>query len=235
MKVIGITATCLFAFFLPILLVSSNLRFMISEINLYEYGFDKYKVNEVTGIENDELIKAASELIHYFNSEENSAQIQVMKDGQEINLFSEREIIHLGDVKSLIQLFYLAQWITLAYAVSYIIAGLIIRKRAFLRKMMQGIFFGGIFTLALLAFVGIWALIDFEGLFLTFHLTSFQNELWMLNPAKDYLIMMFPEGFFFDAALFLVSGTVVEALILAGITWAHLRGSKRRKASKVAR
>jgi len=73
----------------------------------------------------------------------------------------------------------------------------------------------------LFAFVGIWALIDFEGLFLTFHLTSFSNDLWMLDPSKDYLIMMFPERFFFDAALFLVGSTAVEALILGGGTWAY--------------
>jgi len=223
MKILKIATACLFVLCFPLLLLTANLRFEVGELRLYEYGFNKYGISEVTGLEGSELTKASTGLIDYFNTSKDSAQIKVVKDGQEMDLFSQREIDHLNDVKGIIQLFYSVQWITLAYALIYILAGFITRKRAFLRRLMQVVFFGGIFTLALFAFVGIWALIDFEGLFLTFHLTSFSNDLWMLDPSKDYLIMMFPEGFFFDAALFLVGSTAVEALILGGGTWAYRR------------
>ena len=223
MKILKIATACLFVLCFPLLLLTANLRFEVGELRLYEYGFNKYGISEVTGLEGSELTKASTGLIDYFNTSKDSAQIKVVKDGQEMDIFSQREIDHLNDVKGIIQLFYSVQWITLAYALIYILAGFITRKRAFLRRLMQVVFFGGIFTLALFAFVGIWALIDFEGLFLTFHLTSFSNDLWMLDPSKDYLIMMFPEGFFFDAALFLLGSTVVEALILGGGTWAYRR------------
>ena len=39
-----------------------------------------------------------------------------------------------------------------------------------------------------------------------FHLISFTNDLWILDPRRDYLIMMFPQGFFFDSTMFIAMG-----------------------------
>lgn len=223
MKALRIIAASLFVICFPLLLLTSNLRVEVGAIQLYEYGFEKYDISERTGLDNAELAKAAEGLIEYFNTSKESARMQVVKDGEEIELFSQREIDHLTDVKNLIRMFYAIQWITLAYALIYIAAGFITHKRAFLRQLTQVVFFGGAFTLGLFVLVGIWAVIDFDSLFLNFHLTSFSNDLWILDPTKDYLIMMFPEGFFLDAALFLVGSTVVEALILGGGAWVYRR------------
>jgi integral membrane protein (TIGR01906 family) len=67
--------------------------------------------------------------------------------------------------------------------------------------------------------LGIGIMLDFDRLFLEFHLFSFANDLWMLNPATDYLIMLFPQGFWYDAAIFCVLVTVVMAVVLGGVGW----------------
>jgi len=59
-----------------------------------------------------------------------------------------------------------------------------------------------------------WSLIDFNSLFYLFHIVSFSNELWLLDPSKDYLIRMFTEGFFYDAAIMVTATIMVEAVIL---------------------
>ena len=74
--------------------------------------------------------------------------------------------------------------------------------------------------------LGLGTLFGFDELFLQFHLISFANDLWMLNPATDYLIMMFPKVFWYDAAIFCVITTAVLALILGGIGWMFLRKNK---------
>jgi LPXTG-motif cell wall-anchored protein len=48
----------------------------------------------------------------------------------------------------------------------------------------------------------------------------------MLDPTRDYLIMLFPQGFWFDVALFCAIATAVGAIILGGIGW-WLRRKKR--------
>jgi uncharacterized membrane protein len=45
----------------------------------------------------------------------------------------------------------------------------------------------------------------------------------MLDPAKDYLIRLFPEGFFYDAATFGFGAIILEALLLGGIAFVILR------------
>ncbi|MDD2471668.1 MAG: DUF1461 domain-containing protein, partial [Dehalococcoidales bacterium] len=44
-------------------------------------------------------------------------------------------------------------------------------------------------------------------------LISFSNDLWLLDPAKDYLIMMFPQGFWADAALLVAALTAGGAFL----------------------
>lgn len=197
---------------------------MVEETRLYEYGFDKYDVSETTGIADDELSKVAKELIHYFNSGEDSPQIQVARGGKEISLFNQKEVDHLKDVKDVIRLFYIIQWISLAFVAIYIITGFIIRKRAFLPGIMQALFVGSIFILGSFAFVGLWALIHFDSLFNLFHNVMFPGGGWTLS---GYLVEIFPEDFFLDAALFLVGGTAVEALIIGGGAWVYLRHKER--------
>ena len=67
--------------------------------------------------------------------------------------------------------------------------------------------------------LGLVIAFDFEDFFLQFHLLSFANDFWILNPATDYLIMLFPQGFWFDAALFCALAAAAGALVLGGVGW----------------
>jgi integral membrane protein (TIGR01906 family) len=64
----------------------------------------------------------------------------------------------------------------------------------------------------------VWALADFNSLFYLFHIVSFSNELWLLDPTRDYLIMMFTESFFYDAAIMVIATIIAEAVILGLVT-----------------
>jgi integral membrane protein (TIGR01906 family) len=78
-------------------------------------------------------------------------------------------------------------------------------------------------TIGLVLAVGLLSLVGFDQLFLAFHLVSFSNDLWQLDPSRDYLIAMFPEGFFLDATLWIVASTVAEAALLAAVPMALMR------------
>ena len=54
----------------------------------------------------------------------------------------------------------------------------------------------------------------FDRLFIAFHLISFSNDLWQLDPSRHMLIAMFPQNFFFDATLIVAVLTVIESVIL---------------------
>ena len=178
--------------------------------------------SESTGIDQSELNRAAGELIDYFKDKRESPQIEVTRQGESIELFTEREIIHLKDVKGIVQFFYLLLWITLGYIIGWIFGGFAIKRRRLLYYLMKHLFRSGVLALIIVVFLGIWALVDFDSLFLRFHLSSFSNDYWQL-PSSSYLLRMFPEGFFSDAALLLIADIVVTCLVVIIPSWFYLR------------
>ncbi len=212
----------LFVCCLPVLLVTSTIRWEINELRLYDYGFDKYQISQATGIDKLELRRVARHLIDYFNSRIDTAQITVAKGGEEFSLFNERELIHLRDVKDLIQMDYRVQMVALSLMVICVFV-LIFGFRAGWLIFVRGLFWGGIFTLGLVVVLALWALFGFEQLFILFHLVSFPNEYWILDPARDYLIRLFPEGFFYDAALLGFAAILLKGVFISGVTFGILR------------
>jgi len=204
----------LFIICIPLLLLTTDLRFAANDIRLYEYGFNKYEVSAATGLDNEELLSVADQMVTYFNSDEELLDID--------HLFNQREVAHLKDVKGLIQLAYCLQLASLSYIAVYVLINFALRRGAFWRDLARRSIWGGGATIALLAVLGLWAVIDFDSLFLLFHLVSFRNELWQLSPG-DKLLLLFPQGFFNDAALFVAAAAIGEAVIISGVAWGILK------------
>jgi len=227
-KVIKPAVYWLFIICFPLLLLTSTVRLGVNSTHTYEYSFDKYGISEVTKIDRTQLNGIARRLVDYFNSKVKTPQITVInKYGKEFELFHDYELIHLEDVKGLFQLDYRVQVASLAYIIIYSLMSLR-GKRSNLKRwrkgrwqdLAKGVRRGCALTLVLIAVLGIASILNFEQLFIRFHLISFSNPYWMLDPSKDYLIMLFPEGFWRDIA-FLGAGIIAaEALLLGGIAWA---------------
>lgn len=218
----------------PILLLTSTVRLLVNSTYVYEYGFDKYEVSKATGIDESHLSQVATGLIDYFNHRVETPQIEVVKNGREFELFHDYELIHLEDVRRLLQLDYLVQGIVFAYVVTYALLFLL-RERGRRQDLAKGITRGSILTLGLIAALGIFSIFNFQWLFIKFHHISFNNPYWMLDPSRDYLIMLFPPGFWEDIAIIGGASIAAEALVLGVIAWAipfiHQRRSRRTKLS----
>lgn len=227
-KILIITARWLFILCLPALLLTASIGFAVNSQWLYEYGFDKYNVGQATGLADSELEKAASGLIDYFNSKEDSIEITVIKDDQSFTLFNQKEVAHLKDVKGLIWLDYWVLLGTGAYVLVYAAVSLCWLAKECRRRLAIAIINGSGLTIGLMLLSGLLALLDFDRFFLQFHLISFANDLWQLDPTKDYLIMLFPQGFWYDATLFCALLTVAMAFILAGVAGSYLLITRRR-------
>jgi integral membrane protein (TIGR01906 family) len=225
-KISGAIAKWLFILCLPPLLLSSSVAVAVNSNALYQYGFDKYEISQNTGLESAELTKAAQGLIDYFNSDEELISLTVIKDGHPFELFNEREIIHLKDVKDLFKLDYIVLIFTALYILIYLVISLIRRRKEQLLSLARSALTGSGITLSLMTALGIGILIDFDRLFEQFHLLSFSNDFWKLNPHMDYLIMLFPENFWYDTAILCVGLMVAGALLLGLSGWLYLRQQK---------
>jgi len=233
LKSLGIAAKWLFMLCLPLLLLTASIGWAANSLWLYKYGFDKYNVSQTTGLADSELEKAAAGLISYFNSGEDYINLTVVNNGELFELFNEKEVAHLKDVKGLIWLDYWVLLGTLIYVLAYAVISLLWRKRRYWHRLAWGVVGGGGggITLTLMLALGLATILGFDQLFWQFHLISFTNELWQLDPTRDYLIMLFPQGFWYDATVFCALITAGLAIILGGVGGGYLMFTRRRATS----
>ena len=212
LRILILCAVGLFVLCLPLFLITVNLGGAVNTARLYQYGFDKYDVSEDTGIEDGELQRVAGELRGYFNS--GDLQVTFLtEDGEES--FTDREVFHLKEVKDVVRLCYYLLWGSFGFLAAFMIGGYIWQRKRFSLPLAKLAFLGGALTIALLIILGIAALVNFDWLFVKFHQLFFTGETWRLS-STDYLLRMFPEGFFNDATLFIVGAIIVEALVIGG-------------------
>ena len=232
MRALGIVGKVLFMVCLSILLVTATIAFEFNSLWLYKNGFQKYNVSQTTGLAEAELEKAATGLISYFNSDEEYISLTVVKDGKTFELFNQREVAHLKDVKGLIRLNYRLLLGTAIYVGAYAGVCLFWRRKRYWRRLAWGVVGGSSIALGMMLALGIGStVLDFGQLFTQFHLFAFTNELWMLDPTRDYLIMLFPEGFWYDAAMLFAKITIGVAVTLGGVAGGYLWRTRRRAKS----
>jgi integral membrane protein (TIGR01906 family) len=224
MRVLKIILYSILICCIPLLVISSNLRLASTQLFIYKYGVDTYPISEVTGISKSDLLKIHQNLIDYYNSRTDTPQIKVLRNGNVGEIFNEKELVHLRDVKGLFQLDHNVQIFSLII-LAICIALLLIFEGKW-RTVIKGILWGSGLTLGLVIFLALWSIVGFEQLFILFHQLSFTNDFWVLDPGKDVLIMLFPGGFFFDIVLFGFGVIVLQLLILIGISWGLLKTVK---------
>ena len=212
-------ATALFVVAVPVFLIAGSVRVVINAPALYSYGFDRYDIAARTGIERDDLLDVAARIRTYFNDDTEYLIVPTTIRGVQVpSLYNEREILHMKDVKGLVRGVYWMHEATGLYILAFAAFGLALYRRPFLARLARYAGYGGGLTLGIVLLAGVGSLVGFGRLFLAFHLISFANNLWQLDPSRDYLLAMFPEAFFFDATMLIAIATSVQALVLVAIS-----------------
>jgi integral membrane protein (TIGR01906 family) len=228
LKLLKSIATGLFVLSLPVLFVTTSLRWLVSDVGWYRAGFEKYGVSQTTGMSSDELARAAEQISRYLIFQRDRVDdIVVNVRGENLLLFNDRENTHMRDVQALLGRFYALQVASGAYALLYLVSTPLWQRRGYWRALGSQLRGGGALTVGIIAVFGALSLVDFDQLFLRFHELSFSNDFWMLDPTKDRLIMMFPEGFWYDSAirLALTTGGQALAAILVGTALVRKRSA----------
>ncbi len=227
MRVLTTVTHWVFILSIPPLLLTATIGWAVNSHWLYNSGFQKYNVSRTTTLEPAELAKVATGLINYFNSAEEYLSLTVIKDDQPLQLFTWEEIIHLKDVKGLIRLNYLVLLGTVIYSLLYTRVSLFWHKHQHRRRLAWGTLAGSGVTLALMLALGLGTLLNFNRLFLQFHLISFTNEFW---SAEGYMRLLFPQDFWYDAVMLCAGIISVLAVILGGIAGAYLLATRKARA-----
>ena len=204
----------LFVLCVPVFLICASVAWAFNDPGVYHRGFQKYHVSAYSGIEEDDLRGVGAGFRNYFNSLEEPLDIRARVYGEERALFNDREVHHMRDVKRLVWGVYAIAVLTGFYVAGCAAWALTSGDGDALRRLGRRCAWGGGTTLAVIVLFGVFALTGFAALFTLFHQISFTNDLWQLDPRTDYLLILFPLGFWFDATVTVALRAAAGALAL---------------------
>ncbi|HIY31044.1 MAG TPA: TIGR01906 family membrane protein [Candidatus Mediterraneibacter avicola] len=213
---------------IAILLITSFEIAMYSDFSVYEKEYEKYDVLSDLDMTMDDVMHVTREMMAYLRGDRDTLSVVTTVEGTEQDFFNEQDRFHMGEVRDL---FIGGLNIrTGAAAVALICLVFLVVSKARLRKILARSYQIALgITGAAVLFIGIAAVVDFNAVFVQFHHIFFDNDLWLFDPAEDYMIRMLPEGLFADMVLrigiLFVAGLVV--LLIASIVAGRLAVRKK--------
>jgi integral membrane protein (TIGR01906 family) len=208
-------AAVLFIASVVVFLLLSNVRIAAMEPRVYGYSFSAYQVPEVTGIDRGQLDRAAVDIVRYFGDSRPLLTTRVTIGGQDQPLFSPKEALHMRDVKALFGAVFVVHEMAFIYLAGYIVAVYLWARERSLARLASQFIRAGVLTAGIVMVAGAVAAVGFDTLFTLFHLVSFANDFWELDPTRDHLIQMFPRDFWFTVTMAVGVATIMEGLLLA--------------------
>ena len=209
-----IAAVALIALALPVFLVANGVRWVALDDAFYLDEFALYDVDLTTGLPYDELRNVAGAFVSYFQSAPGPLLVTANFPSGPQPLLNEREVRHMEDVQGLIARIFATWRFTFGALVVSSSVLLVVDHLTGSRSLAVAGVIGGAISVLVVGAVSLATLADFRQLFLQFHFMSFSNDLWILDPARDHLIQLFPQGFFSDAALRIGFQTVALGIAL---------------------
>jgi integral membrane protein (TIGR01906 family) len=204
-----------FIVLLPLLVISTSLRGLVTDRDLILRGFRDNQVAVTTGLDDAQLGRIADLFVAYFQGPPGQIQMQVTAFGQSRPLFNAKEVAHMEDVQALIQWFLRMQLVVGVVVAVRLVCALVFDRGP--GRLGGDMLWSTGLMVALVVLVGIASLIDFDGLWTRFHQVAFRNDLWLLDPATDYLIMLFPEPFWFTATIGIATSVALQTVLVAVI------------------
>ena len=224
MKILMSAARVLFIFSLPCLLLTAAIAGAVNSSWLYTHGFEKFNVRRSLAdngyyLTQSDMSDIARGFIHYWYSGEKYINLTVQQQGKTVALFNHDEILHFRDVKNLFRFDYAVLLGTFLYCLFFSLVCVLGDKGRYRKMLPRAVLWGSGITLGIMLAAGIGTLIDFNKLFYDFHLLVFTNNFWS-TPGN--MLLLFPDGFWYDAVTYIVIAIAALAVILTGLAWYYL-------------
>jgi len=163
----------------------------------FQYKFDSLNLKEEFSRFGEQELKSYLNSILDF--------INWRKDNLDSNFFTDQEIVHLNDVKSLV-LFIYSIFIAI---VAILVISIHNNSKEFLKSIKYSILLN--FFLFL---VCILCMIRFDILFDALHKILFRNDFWLLDPESSNLIKFFPIAIFEEIAIYIGFFVIITSILL---------------------
>ena len=235
MKVVHWVIGMIFSFSLIAALLFTSCEIAIySDFDVYEREYEKYDVLSELDMTMDDAMYVTHEMMDYLRGDRETLSVVTDVDGKRQDFFNQQDRFHMSEVRGL---FLGGMAIRAGACVSMVVCIiLLLLMKADVRRILPSSYLIALAAVGLsLAVAGVMALVDFNAVFVMFHHLFFDNDLWIFDPAEDYMIRMLPEGLFYDMVMRiggLFVGMLLVLLVLSLIP-GFLSKKKAQKAEKI--
>ena len=196
-----------------VMLLLTNLSHLAFDLDYYKEQYQRLNRPEALGISEGELLQITGELIAYLRGQRADLDIFIEGSDEQVAFFSPREIEHMADVRILFHGgIRLRRWAVVGLL---LLLGWVGHRKnppwqvwAKLLKQAAGLAVVGLVLGSVLIYL--W----FDYWFAIFHLVSFTNDLWILDPAQHNLIKMVPQEFFYATTVNFTLRTLLQLVFL---------------------
>ncbi len=201
------------AIFFLLIAISARLvmtrAFLTLEYNRAGFPSDPY------GFTAEDRLYYAPYALDYLLYNEDIAYLEKLAFPNGFALFNERELQHMKDVQQLtIMVFTAAVWAAVLVALVSLVLARAGRRAILLRAYRDA----GLLALGVIVLTIVFAITSWNAFFTGFHSAFFAEGTWYF-AYSDTLIRLFPEQFWFDAAIAVGVLTGLGALGLIFVTW----------------
>ena len=196
-----------------ILLISSFQAAMYVDFGFYEKEYEKYDVLSDLDMKMEDVMYVTHEMMDYLKGDRENLEVVTTVEGIQQDFFNEQDKLHMADVQGLfIGGLHLRTGAVIVLMVCLAVLLLMKGRWKYIlpRAFQIAVGISGAAT-AVLAFLFSR---DFDAAFTKFHEIFFSNDLWMFDPAEDYMIRMLPEGLFSDMVIRIGVLFITSLLIL---------------------
>jgi integral membrane protein (TIGR01906 family) len=191
---------------------------MSFDLNFFRDFYSDNGSAEEIGVTFDDLILSTEVLLDYTRGRLDSMDVEVLVDGRKEMMFNKRETDHMVDVRNLyLGAIFIRNFAFVFFGALVIFEGL--SKKFSFRKHWQSVRQASVIIFAVIAFIITAAVIDFNTFWTNFHLIFFRNDLWLLNPNTDRLILMVPLDFFMALVTRIILASLAGLILLVGTVY----------------
>jgi len=198
---------------LPPFLLLTSVRLVMSELFLkLEYSRPGFPADRYGFTQADRLRYAPYAVRYLVNNEPITYLAELEIDGEP--MFTTKELRHMDDVQRVTRSAFRVHLVVSAMLAASVLA--LAWRPATRRALRQGLFEGGSLTVLLMLAAVVVVLANWDFFFTGFHRLFFEGDSWLFST-RSTLIRLFPERFWFDAAIAIGGLTLIGsgAAILA--------------------
>ena len=243
MKKLRLVTKILIACVLPLLMLS----FILLSVDLcsgdrawLEREYRKLDVGAYTRMSNEDMVRAFMQMVDYMKGDAESMRVLVTVNGSSVEMYNEREIEHMEDVRALYKGLTAAACFVFALALAALILALVAfrpkqERKAVLTFASKAALISFLSIFGFILIVGAWAALDFRSFWDALHIVFLDLESSTFDPAVSRMIRICPPELFFDMVIRIFALGLAACALPALAGGAYLLKTKSRPRAKGVR